>query len=67
MDHLYRLQSYQTKSKTIVPVEWLEIKCAEIKKRALESDLALSPAGSDSFAQIINRKQLVVSSTDEKT
>lgn len=50
-----------------MPVEWLEAKCAQIKKRAMENDLTLSPGSQESFAAVINKKQLVVAVTDAKT
>jgi hypothetical protein len=28
-------------SKDLIPVEWLELKCTEIKKKALENDYSL--------------------------
>ena len=39
--HLYKRQSGQQKQRDLIPVEWLEFKCTEIKKKALENDLSL--------------------------
>ena len=42
--YLYQKQSQSAKSSTskeLIPVEWIELKCSEIKKRALENDVAL--------------------------
>jgi len=67
VNHLYELQSSQSKGKDIVPVEWLEVKCAQIKKRAMENDLSILPGSSESFATVINKKQIVVALTDART
>jgi hypothetical protein len=47
-----------------VPVEWLELKCTEIKKRALENDFSLINGTEEMSAQVMNKKQLVITSTD---
>ena len=51
-------------NKDLVPVEWLELKCTEIKKKALENDFSLINANEEMSAQIMNKKQLVITSTD---
>ena len=50
-----------------MPVEWLEVKCAQIKKRAMENNLSILPESSERFATVINKKQIVVEITDPKT
>jgi len=43
VQHLYQRQSSSNSklNKDLVPVEWLELKCTEIKKKALENDFSL--------------------------
>lgn len=48
------------KLKKIVPLEWLELRCTEIKRKALENDVTLVPNEGENSATIMNKKQIVL-------
>jgi len=64
VSHLYKGQSSESKAKDLIPVEWLELKCTEIKKKAMENDTALIANKDETTASILNKKQIVIQSTD---
>ncbi len=49
----------------MIPVEWLELRCTEIKKKALENDYSLINTAEDMTAQILNKKQIVINMNDQ--
>jgi hypothetical protein len=68
VDNLYKRQSSQQKqSKDLSPVEWHEMRCTEIKKRALENDVSLTVNKDEITASILNKKQIVIYSNDPET
>ena len=50
-----------------MPVEWLEMKCSEIKKKACENDIALQINNNDITALIMKNKQIVMYINDLAT
>lgn len=61
---LYQSSQTNTKVKTLIPIDWVELKCSMIKKMALENDFSLVQ-GSDQFtASVQNNKQLIFKSID---
>lgn len=65
VQHLYKRQSEEKSKSDLIPVEWLELKCCEIKKKALENDVSLIQAGKNELtAQVMNKKQIIVNSHD---
>ena len=45
----------------------MELKCTQIKKRALENDFSLINSLEEMSAQIMNKKQIVITSTDPES
>jgi hypothetical protein len=56
--YLYQRQSSSsgTLAKELIPVEWIELKCTQMKKKALENDVALVSEKSSMTGQVINKK-----------
>ena len=49
------------------PIDWVEMRCQQIKKLAMENDLTLIPDSSLMTANIYNNKQIIFNSTDPDT
>ena len=58
LKYLYQRQSSSSGSlaKELIPVEWIELKCTQMKKMALENDVALIAEKSSMTGQVINKK-----------
>lgn len=41
VSYLYDCQTSSIKQKTLTPIDWVELKLSQIKKSALENDIAL--------------------------
>ncbi|CDW84904.1 hect e3 ubiquitin [Stylonychia lemnae] len=67
LQHLYQKQTQQLTLKKIVPLEWLELKYVEIKRKALENDVSLIPNLGENTASIMNKKQIILQSSDPTT
>jgi len=50
-----------------VPLEWLELRCIELKRKALENDISLVPNEGENTATIMNKKQIILSFNDKAT